>query len=52
MRTALIRRISITSFDGVNRFIALNNIEEKKLTRWFKEALQCDLERNKLKLPC
>ena len=70
MRIALIRRVSITGFDGVNRFIALmaerfaklghepviislchDNIEEKELTRWFKEALKCDLERSELRLP-
>ena len=69
MRIALIKRVSITSFDGVNKFIALlaeglaklghepviislchDNIEEKELTRWFKEALKCDLERSELKV--
>jgi glycosyltransferase involved in cell wall biosynthesis len=63
MRIALIRRVSITGFDGVNRFIALlaeglaklghepiiislchEGVEDRELTRWFKEAHGLDLE--------
>jgi glycosyltransferase involved in cell wall biosynthesis len=63
MRIALIRRVSITGFDGVNKFIALlaeglaklghepviislchEGVEDRELTRWFKEAHCLDLE--------
>ena len=63
MRIALIRRVSITGFDGVNKFIALlaeglaklghepviislchEGVEDRELTRWFKEAHGLDLE--------
>ena len=63
MCIALIMRVSITGFDGVNKFIALmaegfaklghepviislchDDIEEKELTRWFKETYGLDLE--------
>jgi hypothetical protein len=63
MHIALIRRASITGFDGVNRFIAIlaeglaklghepiiislchEGVEDRELTRWFKEAHGLDLE--------
>jgi glycosyltransferase involved in cell wall biosynthesis len=63
MRIALIRRVSTTGFDGVNKFIALlaeglaklghepviislchEGVEDRELTRWFKEAHGLGLE--------